>query len=67
SDSPRGALDMGVLDERGRLAALDSGKEDDPLAFYCPLADGVASVLVRAKNTRGTSRFALVVGREVVP
>jgi hypothetical protein len=64
SDSPRGALDMGVLDERGRLAALDSGKEDDPLVFHCPAADGVASVLVRAKNSRGTSRFALVVGRE---
>lgn len=67
SDSPRGALDMGVLDERGRLAALDSGKEDDPLAFYCPTSNGVASVLVRAKGSRGTSRFALVVGREVTP
>lgn len=64
SDSPRGALDLGVLDERGHLAALDSGKEDDPLVFHCPAADGVASVLVRAKNSRGTSRFALVVGRE---
>jgi len=67
SDSPRGALDLGVLDERGRLAALDSGKDDDPLVFHCPAADGVASVLVRAKNSRGTSRFALVVGREPKP
>jgi hypothetical protein len=64
SDSPRGALDLGVLDERGRLVALDSGKEDDPLVYHCPAADGVVSVLVRAKNTRGTSRFALVVGHE---
>lgn len=66
SDSPRGALDLGVLDERGRLSALDSGKDDDPLVYHCPAADGVVSVLVRAKNTRGTSRFALVVGREPV-
>jgi hypothetical protein len=64
SDSPRGALDLGVLDEGGRLVALDSGKDDDPLVYHCPAADGVVSVLVRAKNTRGTSRFALVVGRE---
>jgi hypothetical protein len=64
SDSPRGALDLGVLDEHGRLVALDSGKDDDPLVYHCPTADGVVSVLVRAKNTRGTSRFALVVGRE---
>lgn len=64
SDSPRGALDLGVLDESGRLVALDSGKDDDPLVYHCPAADGVVSVLVRAKNTRGTSRFALVVGRE---
>ncbi len=67
SDSPRGALDLGVLDERGRLVALDSGKEDDPLVFHCPAADGVVSVLVRAKNPRGTSRFALVVGHEQGP
>ena len=64
SDSPRGALDLGVLDEHGRLVALDSGKDDDPLVYHCPAVDGVVSVLVRAKNTRGTSRFALVVGRE---
>jgi hypothetical protein len=64
SDSPRGALDLGVLDDQGRLVALDSGKDDDPLVYHCPTVDGVVSVLVRAKNTRGTSRFALVVGSE---
>ncbi len=67
SDSPRGALDLGVLDEHGRLVALDSGKDDDPLVYHCAPADGVVSVLVRAKNTRGTSRFALVVGRDSTP
>jgi hypothetical protein len=66
SDSPRGALDLGVLDEQGRLVALDSGKDDDPLVYHCPATDGYVSVLVRAKNTRGTSRFALVVGRDTI-
>jgi hypothetical protein len=67
ADSPRGALDLGVLDTRGQLAALDTGNEEDPLAFYCAAADGVASVLVRAKDARGTARFALILGREAEP
>lgn len=65
ADSPRGALDLGVLDARGQLAAFDTGSDDNPLAFYCAAADGVVSVLVRAKDIRGTARFALILGREL--
>jgi hypothetical protein len=64
ADSPRGALDLGVLDPQGKLAALDTGTHEDPLVFYCASAPGVASVLVRAKDTRGSARFALLVGNE---
>jgi hypothetical protein len=64
ADSPRGALDLGVLDAQGRLVALDTGGDEDPLAFHCAREDGTISVLVRAKDTRGSARFALLVGRE---